>query len=60
MVVSVTAEAGIVVELRYEQRRSAERVLWEHIRDAESAVAEFRVRVLVCRSCSIIPYIHPM
>lgn len=47
MVVSVAAEASVVVELRHEQRKIAEPVLWEHIHDAHEAVTEFRVRVVV-------------
>ncbi|KIP07941.1 hypothetical protein PHLGIDRAFT_404217 [Phlebiopsis gigantea 11061_1 CR5-6] len=46
MVVSVAAEASVVVELRHEQRKIAEPVLWEHIHDAHDAVTEFRVRVV--------------
>ena len=48
MVVSVVAEASVVVELRHKQRKAAEPILWDHISDAQNAVSEFRVRVVVC------------
>lgn len=47
MVMSVTREVEIQVELNYTATKAGKKLLWQHIKEAEVAVHELHTRVVV-------------